>query len=134
MGLTESTLKTRHINPLVKTDSSTPLPHFNLDAAKFTNDTVGFVITVTDIAKNITSSTYNIKACYALDGNSYMFICDDDTVLTFFKDINTKQVLCKVNRANTSTVIVRPCISRYETFGSNEIDCLSKLYTANCQN
>lgn len=128
MGLVESSLKTQTVRPLVRPDSSAPLPHFSLESAKFTNGTAGFVITCTDIAKNTTVSMHNIKGWYTLVGPFYVFICDDDTVITFSKDVDSGRVFCKVNRANMNTVIIRPCVSLYEPIESEEIDRLSKLY------
>jgi hypothetical protein len=128
MGLTESTLNPMIVKPLVSPDSKSPLPHFNLEAAKFTNRSSGFVITYIDIAKNTTISTHNIKMSYTLFGPIYIFICDDDTVISFFKDLDSKRVFCKVNRANSKTVIIRQCVSMYQPIESEEIDKLAKLY------
>lgn len=128
MGLVESTLKSQVVKPLVRPDSSAPLPHFALESAKFTNGTVGFVITTTDLAKNTSVSTHSIKGSYTVMGSSHIFVCNDDTVITFFKDVDTIKVVCKVDRANTNTVIIRPCVTLYEPIDSEEIDKLAKLY------
>jgi hypothetical protein len=126
MGLVESTLKTTIVKPLVRADSSAPLPLFSLESAKFTNGSVGFVITTVDIAKNTAIYTHSIKTSFNPTENCILYVCDDDTIFTFIRDRYTKRVFCEVRRLNMH--IIRNCLTNYESIEHDEIDKIAKLF------
>ena len=133
MGLVESTLKIQTVKPLVRPDSSAPLPHFSLETAKFTDGSVGFVITTVDIAKNTTVSTHVLKAVIATTENTYIYTCIDESKFTFTKDLESNRVFCLADRMNAATTIVRQCITTYEPLENDDIDKLSRLFHSKAQ-
>ena len=126
MGLVESTLKTANVKPLVRADSSAPLPLFSLETAKFTNGSVGFVITTVDIAKNTTVYTHVIKTSFNPSENSILYVSNDDTIFTFTRDRTTKRIFCEVRRSNM--ILVRQCLTNYEPIEDSEIDKIAVLF------
>ena len=126
MGLVESTLKTAIVKPLVRADSSAPLPLFSLETAKFTNGSVGFVITTVDIAKNTTIYTYAIKTSFNPSENSILYVSNDDTIFTFTRDRASKRIFCEVRRSNM--ILVRQCLTNYEPIEDSEIDKIAVLF------
>ena len=126
MGLVESTLKSTVVKPLVRADSSAPLPLFSLESAKFSNGSVGFVITTVDIAKNTAIYMHSIKTSFNPTENSILYVCDDDTIFTFIRDRYTKRVFCEVRRLNMH--IIRNCLTNYESIDHDEIDKIAKLF------
>lgn len=128
MGLVESTLKIQSVKSVVRPDSSAPLPSFSLETAKFTDGSVGFAITCVDIAKNTTVSLHGLKSVFAQSENTYIYVCSDDSVFTFTKDLESNRVFCLVNRANTQTLIVRQCVTTYEPLENDDIDKIARLF------
>jgi hypothetical protein len=126
MGLVESTLKTAHVKPLVRADSSAPLPLFNLESAKFTDGSHGFVITTVDIAKNTTVYMHVIKTSFNPTDNSIVYVCNDDSIFTFIRDRSSSRVMCQVMRANL--IIIRQCLVNYEAIDVAEIDKIGILF------
>ena len=94
MGIEQSTLKASTVRPLVRPDSLTPLPSFALDSAKFTDGSIGFLVTRVDLAKNVTTQPIGLKLCLKQNETTYIFVGIDDTILTFFIDSTTKKVFC----------------------------------------
>ena len=126
MGLVESTLKTVHVKPLVRADSSAPLPLFSLESAKFTDGSYGFVITTVDIAKNTTVYMHVVKTSFNPTDNSIVYVCNDDSVFTFIRDRSSTRVMCQVMRANIT--IIRQCLVNYEAIENGEIDKIAVLF------
>jgi hypothetical protein len=126
MGGIESTLKATTVRPIVRSDSLSPLPTFALDTAKFSDGSVGFLATKTDLAKNVTTQNIVLKHCIQTTETSYLFIGTDDTLLTFMVDLLTKKVYCKVESGGS--VILRPCVTTYEALEDSKIDILVQLY------
>lgn len=126
MGLVESTLKSTAVKPLVRADSSAPLPLFSLETAKFTNGSVGFVITTVDIAKNTTIYTHAIKTSFNPSDNSILYVSNDDTIFTFTRDRTTRRIFCEVRRSNM--ILVRQCLTNYEPIEDSEIDKIGVLF------
>ena len=123
MGLVESTLKT-----LVRPDSNTLLPLISLESAKFTDGSVGFVITNTDIAKNTTITPYCMKMSFSTSDNTLTYVCTDETVFTFIKDRLSNRVLCVVNRYNSPASIIRQCVTTYEPIENDDLDKIGLLF------
>ena len=128
MGLTESTLKAQSVKPLVRPDSTAPLPSLTLESAKFADGTVGFLVTSVDLAKNTTSTSYVLKTLYSPSENTYVFNCADDSVFTFLKDRLSDKVCCIINRVNSNSTITRLCVTTYEPLGDEQIDKIAELY------
>jgi hypothetical protein len=126
MGLVESTLKTVHVKPLVRADSSAPLPLFSLESAKFTDGSHGFVITTVDIAKNTSIYMHVVKTSFNPTDNSIVYICNDDSIFTFIRDRSSNRVMCQVMRANMT--IIRQCLVNYESIENGEIDKIAVLF------
>ena len=128
MGLVESTLKTQVVKPLVRPDSNTQLPLISLESAKFTDGSVGFVITNTDIAKNTTITTYSMKMSFSTTDNTLTYVCTDESVFTFVKDRLSNKVFCLVNRYNSPASIIRQCVTTYEPIENDDIDKIGLLF------
>jgi hypothetical protein len=128
MGLTESTLKAQTVKPLVRPDSTAPLPSLTLESAKFTDGTVGFLVTSVDLAKNTTSVSYVLSTLYSPSENTYTFNCQDDSVFTFLKDRLSDKVCCIINRVNSNSTVTRLCVTTYEPLGDERIDKIAQLY------
>ena len=128
MGLTESKLKAQTVKPLVRPDSTAPLPSLTLESAKFADGTVGFLVTNVDLAKNTTSASYVLKTLYSPTENTYVFNCADDSVFTFLKDRLSGKVCCIINRVNFNSSLTRVCVTTYEPLGDEQIDKIAELY------
>ena len=74
MGLVESTLKAQTVKNLVRPDSITPLPSLAIDSCKFTDGSVGFLITTVDLAKNTNSYGIAIKELYSPAENTLIYL------------------------------------------------------------
>jgi hypothetical protein len=128
MGLVESKLNTKTVKPLVSVGADAALPHFLLDSAKFVDDTVGFVMTHIDIAKNHTTTTHVINNMITVSESQLMFTCTDNSSLVFLRDTANGSIYCIVNRANGPMSIVRRCVTTYENLGDETLDAIGKLY------
>lgn len=128
MGIEQSTLKASTVRPLVRPDSLTPLPSFALDSAKFADGSVGFLVTRVDLAKNVTTQPIGLKLCLRPNDTTLLFVGTDDTLLTFFVDLTTKKVFCKVESHSLSSPLLRPCVTTYERLEEAQIDVLQTLY------
>ena len=131
MGLVESTLRTQSVKPLVRPDSSAPLPSFSLESAKFADGKFGFVVTYVDIAKNTNISTYSVKNIVMKSTNEIVYSCEDDSIFTFTTDTITKKVFCFVQRTGIPTTVVRQCVTNYENLDDSSIDLIQTLYAKN---
>jgi hypothetical protein len=129
MGLAESTLKTTAVKPLVRPDSSAPLPSFNLESAKYIDGSVGFIVTHVDIAKNINSYKYVIRTVVKTSDTTLVYSCTDESIFTFVKDLLTNKVYCFTDRVNVPVTILRPCITNYEPLENEVVDAIKNLYS-----
>lgn len=127
MGLMESKLYPQTVKTLVKQDPQ--LPSFSVDTAKFSDGSSGFVITTVDLAKNSNVRTVSIKFVYSPSDNSYVFVGNDETVLSFVRDRLTGNVVCSV-LSLTKENIVRFCVSTYEPIDDAVIDRIGQLYAS----
>lgn len=127
MGLMESKLYPQTVKTLVKQDAQ--LPSFSVDTAKFSDGSSGFVITTVDLAKNSNVRTVSIKFVYSPSDNSYVFVGNDETVLSFVRDRLTGNVVCSV-LSLTKENIVRSCVSTYEPIDDAVIDRIGQLYAS----
>jgi hypothetical protein len=99
-----------------------------MDTAKFSDGSSGFVITTVDLAKNSNVRTISIKFVYSPYDNSYVFVGNDETVLSFVKDRLTGGVVCSVSSVSKEN-IVRFCVTMYEPLDDAVIDKIGELYT-----
>lgn len=127
MGLIQSTLHPLVSKSLVSTDSD-PLPSLTIDICKFTNESFGFLIKTTDLAKNVFVHTVQLEALYSPIENVYTYLGKDQTILSFTKDRISQQVYCILHRQNSSGPIICNCINIYEPIGDERIDMLAKLF------
>ena len=127
MGISESKLTAQTVKTLVRPDSITPLPSFTLDTAKFTDGSVGFLITVVDLAKNSSVRTMPLKFMYSPSENIYTYVGNDDSTVSLIKDRISGKVICHVN-TNLKEIVVRFCVSTYEPLGEAIIDKIAELY------
>ena len=132
MGLMESKLYPQTVKALIRQDSLTTLPSFSMDTAKFSDGSSGFVITTVDLAKNSNVRTISIKFVYSPYDNSYVFVGNDETVLSFVKDRLTGGVVCSVSSVSKEN-IVRFCVTMYEPLDDAVIDKIGELYTKQVQ-
>ena len=130
MGLVESSLKPQTVKPLVRANSITPLPSLSLDSCKFTDGSVGFLVTSVDLAKNTHMYSIPYSYMYSPADNTFVYVGKDESTLTFIKDRITGNVFCTISRFNSSSTIVRQCVSIYEPIDSTEIDVLAQLFKA----
>ena len=126
MGLMESKLYPQTVKTLIKQDLQ--LPSFSVDTAKFSDGSSGFVITTVDLAKNSNVRTVSVKFVYSPFDNSYVFVGNDETVLSFVRDRLTGNVVCSVLSLSKEN-IVRFCVSTYEPIDDAVIDKIGQLYT-----
>ena len=96
MGLIESKLTTHSVKPIIRQEGFMTLPSFSMDIAKFSDGSSGFVITTVDLAKNSSVRTISVKFVYSPSDNSYVFVGNDGTVLSFVRDRMTGGVVCSV--------------------------------------
>ena len=129
MGLVESTLKVKTVRPLVRPDTVTPLPSLAIDSCRFTDDTVGFLVTTVDLAKNMGSYSIPLKDTYSPAENMFVFIGKEETCLTFTKDRLTGRVFCSISRASNMPRVVRACVTTYDPIDNQDIDRIGTLFT-----
>jgi hypothetical protein len=127
MGLVQSTLQPSVSKPLVPTDSE-GLPSLSIDICKFTDESFGFLIKTTDLAKNVFIHTVSLKSLYSPIENVYTYVGKDQTILSFTKDRVSQQVYCILHRQNSSGPIICNCINIYEPIGDERIDMLARLF------
>lgn len=128
MGLVESTLKVKTVRPLVRPDNITPLPSLAIDSCKFTDGTVGFLVTTIDLAKNMASYSIPLKDMYSPTDNILVFIGKDETTLTFSRDRLTGRVFCSICRSSNSSTVTRACVTTYDSIDNEEIDKIGQLF------
>ena len=126
MGVAVSNLNPQKTATLVKQENS--LPSFSMDAAKFSDGTSGFVITTVDLAKNSSVRTISIKFMYSPSENSYVFVGNDETLVSFVRDRIGGKVVCSVSQAKDT--VVRFCVTNYEPIDDLFIDKIGGLYKA----
>jgi hypothetical protein len=124
MGIASSRLTPQITKNLVQQESS--LPSFSIDSAKFTDGSSGFVITTVDLAKNSTVRTISIKFMYSPSDNSYVFVGNDETLISFVRDRIGGKIVCSVSQAKDT--IVRFCVTNYEPIEDAMIDKIKDLY------
>ena len=129
MGLVESTLKVKTVRPLVRPDNITPLPSLAIDSCKFTDGTVGFLVTTIDLAKNMASYSIPLKDMYSPADNVFVYIGKEETTLTFTKDRLTGRVFCSICRSSNSSTVMRACVTTYDSIENEEIDRIGTLFT-----
>ena len=127
MGLVESTLKAQSVKTIVRPDSITPLPSLAIDLCKFTDTSIGFLITTVDLAKNTNSYGISVKDIISPVENTLIYIGKDESTLTFVKDRLTGKVYCTLNKSGTT--VVRQCVTTYEPLGNEQIDMIAQLYS-----
>jgi len=127
MGLVESTLRSEIVKPLVRPDTMS-LPSLTIDTCKFTNGSFGFLIKVTDLAKNTTVYNVLLKSVYSPIENVYIYVGHNQTILSFSKNRLTASVYCILNMPNSPGPVVCDCISSYDAIGEEQIDQLAKLF------
>lgn len=127
MGLAESKLQPKVVKALIRQDSLSTLPSFSMDTAKFTDGSSGFVITTTDLAKNMQVHMVSIKFIYSPSEHCLVFVGNDDSTLTFLRDRLTGKVLCSIVSHNKDSV-VRFCVTTYEPLEDAVIDKIGELY------
>jgi len=123
----ESKLYPQTVKAIIRQDSLTTLPSFSMDTAKFSDGSSGFVITTVDLAKNSNVRTISVKFVYSPSDNSYVFVGNDETVLSFVKDRLTGGVVCSVSSVAKEN-IVRFCVTTYEPIDDVVIDKIGELY------
>jgi hypothetical protein len=133
MGLVESTLKPEIVKPIVRANTIKPLPSLTIDTCKFTDGSYGFLIQITDLAKNITVHTVAFNRLYSPMDTVYTYVGKDQTILTFTKDLISGGVCCILNRQNSSGPIMCDCVSVYEAIGDDRIDQIAKLYQSSAR-
>lgn len=127
MGLMESKLHPQTIKPIIRQESLSQLPSFAMDTAKFSDGSSGFIITTIDLAKNSNVKTISIKFVYSPAENCYVFVGNDDTVLSFVTDRETAKVVCSITSQSKEN-IVRFCVTTYEPLDDVVVDKIGKLY------
>jgi len=127
MGLAESKLQPKVVKALIRQDSLSTLPSFSMDTAKFSDGSSGFVITTTDLAKNMQVHMVSIKFIYSPSEHCLVFVGNDDSTLTFLRDRLTGKVLCSIVSHNKDSV-VRFCVTTYEPLEDAVIDKIGELY------
>jgi len=128
MGLVESTLRPQTVKNLVRPDSITPLPSLAIDSCKFTDGSVGFLITTVDLAKNTNSYGIAVKDIYSPVENTLVYVGKDESTVTFVKDRLTGKVYCSLCKVGSGTTLVRQCVTTYEPLENELIDKISELY------
>jgi len=128
MGLVESTLKAQVVKPLVRPDTITPLPSLAIDSCKFVGGEVGFLVTTVDLAKNTTAYSIPLKEFFSPAANTLVYLGKDESVLTFTKDYTTAKIYCTLCKVGSGTILVRQCVTTYETLDDELIDKIASLY------
>jgi len=127
MGLAESKLEPSVVKAIIRQDSLSTLPSFSMDTAKFTDGSSGFVITTTDLAKNIDVHTVSIKFVYSPSEHCLVFVGNDNSTLTFLRDRLSGKVVCSMVSHNRDN-IVRFCVTTYEPLDDAVVDKIGELY------
>uniref|UniRef100_A0A6C0DJN2 Uncharacterized protein n=1 Tax=viral metagenome TaxID=1070528 RepID=A0A6C0DJN2_9ZZZZ len=130
MGIMESKLDPQVVKPIITQENY--LPSFSMDTAKFSDGSSGFVITTVDLAKNSTVKTVSIHMVYSPAENAYVFVCKDNTILSFVKDRLTGKVVCSVTSMAKEN-IVRFCVNTYEPIDDAIVDKIGELYSKQLQ-
>jgi hypothetical protein len=128
MGLVESTLKAQTVKNLVRPDSITPLPSLAIDSCKFTDGSVGFLVTTVDLAKNTNSYGISVKELYSPIENTLVYLGKDESTVTFVKDRLTGKVYCSLCKVGSGTTLVRQCVTTYEPLENDQIDKIAELF------
>ena len=129
MGLVESSLKVKTVRPLVRPDNITPLPSLAIDSCRFVDNSVGFLVTTVDLAKNMASYSIQLKDMYSPFDNSLVYIGKDETTFTFTKDCLTGRVFCTIYKYSSGLTVVRQCVTTYDSLEDDSIDRIGGLYT-----
>ena len=129
MGLVESSLKVKTVQPLVRPDNITPLPSLAIDSCKFTDGTPGFLVTTVDLAKNMASYSVPLKEVYSPAENTLVYIGKEETTLTFTKDRLSGRVFCSICRSSNSSTVVRACVTTYDAIDNEDIDRIATLFS-----
>lgn len=129
MGIATSNLKVKTVRPLVRPDNITPLPSFSLDSCRFTDNTVGFLITTVDLAKNMSSYSIPLKDIYSPAENILIYIGNDETLISFTKDRLTGRVFCSISRLSNGDTVVRACVTTYDPIDDDQIDRIGNLFS-----
>ena len=127
MGLTESKLEPSVVKAIIRQDSLSTLPSFSMDTAKFTDGSSGFVITTTDLAKNIDVHTVSIKFVYSPSEHCLVFVGNDNSTLTFLRDRLSGKVVCSMVSHHRDN-IVSFCVTTYEPLDDAVVDKIGELY------
>lgn len=127
MGLAESKLEPSVVKAIIRQDSLSTLPSFSMDTAKFTDGSSGFVITTTDLAKNIDVHTVSIKFVYSPSEHCLVFVGNDNSTLTFLRDRLSGKVVCSMVSHHRDN-IVRFCVTTYEPLDDVTVDKIGELY------
>jgi len=127
MGLAESKLEPSVVKAIIRQDSLSTLPSFSMDTAKFTDGSSGFVITTTDLAKNIDVHTVSIKFVYSPSEHCLVFVGNDNSTLTFLRDRLSGKVVCSMVSHNRDN-IVRFCVTTYEPLDDATVDKIGELF------
>lgn len=129
MGLVESSLKVKTVQPLVRPDNITPLPSLAIDSCKFTDGSPGFLVTTVDLAKNMASYSIPLKDVYSPAEHVLIYIGKEETTLTFTKDRLSGRVFCSICRSSNSSTVVRACVTTYDPIDNEEIDRIATLFS-----
>ena len=129
MGIATSNLKVKTVRPLIRPDNITPLPSLALDSCRFTDNTVGFLITTVDLAKNMASYSITLKDIYSPAENTLIYIGKDDTIISFTKDRLTGRVFCSISRLSNGDTVVRACVTTYDPIDDDQIDRIGNLFS-----
>ena len=129
MGLVESSLKVKTVQPLVRPDNITPLPSLAIDSCKFTDGSPGFLVTTVDLAKNMASYSIPLKDVYSPAENTLVYIGKEETTLTFTKDRLSGRVFCTICRSSNSSTVVRACVTTYDAIDNEDIDRIATLFS-----
>jgi hypothetical protein len=127
MGLVESKLEPSVVKAIIRQDRLSTLPSFSMDTAKFTDGSSGFVITTTDLAKNIDVHTVSIKFVYSPSEHCLVFVGNDNSTLTFLRDRLSGKVVCSMVSHHRDN-IVRFCVTTYEPLDDGTVDKIGELY------
>lgn len=127
MGLVESTLKTKLIKPLVSPETQ-KLPSLRIDACVFIDDTFGFSIEITDLAKNTNVYNLLLKNLYSPIENVYTYVGKNHILLSFSKNRLTNKVYCILHIPSLPGPLICDCVNSYDPIGNEDIDQISKLF------
>jgi hypothetical protein len=129
MGLVQSNLSVATIRPIVRPDTITPLPSLSIDTCKFTDGSVGFLVTTVDLAKNMVSYMIQLKDVYSPAQNTLVYLGKDESTLTFTKDILTSRVFCSLCNFSKGSTVVRQLVSTYDPLDNQDIDRIGTLFS-----